>query len=201
MKVLVGFEYSGIVREAFIKKGHDVISCDILPTDISGNHYQGDIFDIIDNDFDLGIFFPPCTHLSGAGAPSWKIKQADGRQKAAFDLVLRVYNCKIPKLSIENPTGFLNTNWKKPDQIINPWQFGEPFKKRTCLWLKNLPILIPTKIVKPEYHFTSNSFRGGLLKDGTRKKSDLPVFKAWYSAKERSKSFQGIADAMAEQWG
>ncbi len=112
-----------------------------------------------------------------------------------------IYNNPCKKIVIENPTGKLNTAWRKPDQIINPFQFGEPFKKRTCLWLKGLPKLIHTNVVEPKYHFTSNSTRGGLLADGTRKKSALPIFKAWDSAKERSKTFHGIACAMAMQWG
>jgi hypothetical protein len=114
--------------------------------------------------------------------------------------VLKLANCGIPKIAIENPTGYLNTNWKKPNQIINPFQFGDPFKKRTCLWLDGLPKLKPTNIVEPKFHYTSNSTRGGLLKDGTRRKSKLPIHKAWDNATERSKTFPGIAKAMAEQW-
>lgn len=102
---------------------------------------------------------------------------------------------------IENPTGILNTVWRKPDQIINPYQFGHPFKKRTCLWLKGLEKLKDTDLVEPKFHYTSNSTQGGKLKDGTRRKSKLPIFKAWESSKERSKTFAGIAKAMAEQWG
>lgn len=203
MRILIACEYSGVVREAFKALGHDVWSCDLLPTDIPGQHYEGDIFDFMyDGIWDLMVAFPPCTHLSGAGAPSWKQKQADGRQQSAIDFVVKLWqadNCK--RIAIENPTGILSTVWEKPAQIINPFQFGQPFKKRTCLWLKNLPILIPTNIVKPEYHYTSNSTQGGLLKNGTRKKSILPIRKAWDSSQERSKSFEGIAKAMANQWG
>lgn len=202
LRVLVACEYSGRVRDAFTAMGHYAVSCDILPSDVPGKHYQGDVFDIIDNnEWDMILAFPPCTHLSGAGAPSWKEKQADGRQQAAIDFVMKIYNNKCPLISIENPTGILNTVWRKPDQIINPFQFGEPFKKRTCLWLKGLPKLEPTKVVEPEYHFTSNSTQGGKLKDGTRRKSKLPIYKAWDSAKERSMTFRGIANAMALQWG
>ena len=200
LKVLVACEYSGRVRDAFIARGHDATSCDILPTETGGPHYQGDIFDIIDDDWDMILAFPPCTHLSGAGAPSWKQKQADGRQEAAIDFVMKIYNNPCRRIAIENPTGKLNTAWRKPDQIINPFQFGEPFKKRTCLWLKGLPLLQSTNVVEPEYHFTSNSTQGGQLKDGTRRKSKLPIYKAWDSSKERSMTFQGIADAMAQQW-
>lgn len=200
LKVLVACEYSGRVRDALTALGHDATSCDILPTDTEGQHYQGDVFDIIDDDWDIILAFPPCTHLSAAGAPSWKEKQEDGRQQAAIDFVMKIYNNKCPKIAIENPTGRLNSYWRKPDQIINPFQFGEPFKKRTCLWLKGLPALVPTDVIEPKYHFTSNSTRGGLLKDGTRKKSKLPIRKAWDSPKERSMTFKGIAGAMAEQW-
>ena len=201
MKVLIGCEYSGIVREAFKAKGHDAWSCDLLDTEIPGNHIKGDVLDILNDGWDMIIAFPPCTHLSGAGAPSWKEKQKDGRQQKAIDFVLKIYNSICQKIVIENPTGILNTVWRKPDQIINPFQFGEPFKKRTCLWLKGFPLLIPTEIVEPKYHYTSNSTQGGILKDGTRRKSKLPIYKAWDSSRERSRTFQGIANAMANQWG
>ena len=201
MRVLIGCEYSGIVREAFKAKGHDAWSCDLLDTEIPGNHIKGDVLDILNDGWDMIIAFPPCTHLSGAGAPSWKEKQKDGRQQKAIDFVLKIYNSICQKIVIENPTGILNTVWRKPDQIINPFQFGEPFKKRTCLWLKGFPLLIPTEIVEPKYHYTSNSTQGGILKDGTRRKSKLPIYKAWDSSRERSRTFQGIANAMANQWG
>lgn len=203
MNILIACEYSGIVREAFKKKGHYALSCDLLPSDIPGNHYQGDIFDVLYyRIWDLMIAFPPCDHLSGVGAQYWKQKQKDGRQQSAINFVIKLWqadNCK--RIAIENPTGILSTVWRKPTQIINPFQFGQPFKKRTCLWLKNLPPLKPTNIIEPEYHFTSNSTQGGLLKDGTRRKSKLPIRKAWDSAHERAKSFEGIASAMADQWG
>lgn len=202
MRVLVACEESQAVCIEFRKLGHEAFSCDLQ--ECSGGHpewhFQQDIFEVINMGWDLMIAFPPCTHLSGAGAPSWKIKQSDGRQQSAIDFVKRIWDVPI-KLCIENPTGILNTSWKKPSQIINPFQFGEPFKKRTCLWLKGLPLLTPTNIVNPLYHHTSNSTRGGLLKNGTRKKSILPIRKNWDSSKERSKTFPGIARAMAEQWG
>lgn len=202
MNVLIACEYSGIVREAFTKKGHYAVSCDILPTEMAGVHHLGDIREVMHRQrWDMIIAFPPCTHLSSAGAQLWKQKQADGRQKEAIDFFMLFINNSCAKISIENPSGIMNTKYRKPDQIINPFQFGDPFKKRTCLWLKGLPKLIPTNIVEPTHHFTSNSTRGGLLKDGTRKKSQLPILKAWDTGKERSKTFQGIANAMAEQWG
>lgn len=201
MKVLIACEFSGIVRDAFIAKGHDAISCDILPSEKPGPHYHGDVRDLLNQLWDLIIAFPPCTHLSAAGAPSWKQKQLDGRQQSAIDFFMQFANNNCSKIAIENPTGIMSKSWRKPDQIINPFQFGDPFKKRTCLWLKNLPLLIPTDIVEPQFHYTSNSIRGGLLKNGTRKQSKLPIFKAWDSSKERSKTFHGIANATANQWG
>lgn len=201
MRVLVACEFSQIVTKAFRDRGHHAMSLDLLQT--QGNpdwHLQMDIRDIWDA-WDLIIAFPPCTDLAASGAPSWKVKQADGRQQRAIELVKFIWDFPCERIAIENPTGILNTVWRKPDQIINPFQFGEPYRKRTCLWLKGLPKLTPTNIVEPEYHWTSNSTRGGLLKDGTRKKSELPIRKAWDNWKERSKTFQGIANAMAEQWG
>lgn len=203
MKVLIACEESQAVCKAFRLRGHQAFSCDIQPC--SGGHpewhYQQDVFEVINMGWDLMIGFPPCTHLSAAGAPSWRQKQIDGRQQDAFKFFMALYNSNIPKICLENPTGYINSHYRKPSQIINPFQFGEPFKKRTCLWLKNLPLLIPTEIVEPKFHFTSNSTRGGLLKNGTRKKSQLPIRKAWDNSTERSKTFPGIANAMAEQWG
>lgn len=201
--VLVGCEESQVVCKAFRELGHEAYSCDLKPC--SGGspewHLQMDVFDAIKlKKWDAGIFFPDCTHLSGAGAPSWKIKQADGRQQKAIEFVLDLMWCGLKFIAIENPTGILSSVIRKPDQIINPFQFGDPYKKRTCLWLTRFPKLEPTNIVEPLFHHTSNSTRGGLLKDGTRKKSALPIRKAWDSATERSKTFPGIAKAMAEQW-
>ncbi|AUR81469.1 S-adenosyl-L-methionine-dependent methyltransferase [Vibrio phage 1.007.O._10N.261.55.F9] len=204
MKVLIACEESQAVCKEFRKLGHEAYSCDTQ--ECSGGrpewHIQDDALKVINREeWDMIIAFPPCTDLSSAGAPSWKQKQADGRQQAAIDFVYAIRDADCELIAIENPTGKLNTSWRKPDQIINPFQFGDPFKKRTCLWLKGLPKLEDTNVVEPKYHYTSNSTRGGLLKDGTRKKSSLPIYKAWDSPKERSKTFPGIAKAMAEQWG
>lgn len=196
MNVLVACEFSQVVTQAFIKAGHNAMSCDLLPGEKGLPHYQGDVRDILNDGWHIIIAFPPCTDLSAAGAPSWKEKQKDGRQQKAIEFVKNIWNIPVKMIAIENPTGKLNTSWQKPDQIINPFQFGDPYKKRTCLWLKNLPPLVPTKIVTPKYHWTSNSTQGGLLKDGTRRKSKLPIRKAWCTSKERSITFQGIADAM-----
>lgn len=202
MRILVACEESQAVTIELRKLGHEAYSCDLL--ECSGGHpewhFQNDVLDMLDMNWGMIIAFPPCTHLCGAGAPSWKEKQKDGRQQSAIDFVYAIRDCDCERIAIENPTGKLNTIWRKPDQIINPFQFGDPFKKRTCLWLKGLPLLNPTNVVEPEFHYTSNSARGGLRKDGTRAKSKLPIFKAWDSPKERSKTFPGIAKAMAEQW-
>ena len=190
MKVLVACEFSGIVREAFVKRGHDAWSCDLLPTEIPGNHYTGDVFDIINYGWDMMIAHPPCTHLAVSGAKHFAKKRADGRQQEGIDLFMRFTDTNIPMVAIENPIGIMSTLWRKPDQIIHPWQFGDAFEKTTCLWLKGLPVLLPTSIVSKGEFVTTPS--------GKR----LPK---WYSdnksAKNRSRTFRGIADAMAEQWG
>ena len=203
MRVLVACEESQAVCKEFRALGHEAYSCDII--DCSGGnpewHIKGDAIDAINSrKWDMIIAFPPCTHLSGVGAPSWKKKQEDGRQQEAIDFVYAIRDSDCEFISIENPTGILNTVWRKPDQILNPFQFGDPYKKRTCLWLKGLPKLIDTDLVEPIAHWCSNSTQGGKLKDGTRRKSKLPIRKAWDGSKERSKTFPGIAKAMAKQW-
>ncbi len=191
MKVLVACEYSGIVREAFAAKGHNAWSCDLLPTDKPGPHYQGDVLDILDDGFDLMVAHPPCTHLAVSGARWFKYKQKE--QAEALDFVRRLLDADIPQICLENPVSIISSRIRKPDQIIQPYEYGHEASKKTCLWLKNLPKLKPTKIVsKGEFHIT---------KSGRK----LPK---WYNlppstdrAKIRSETFQGIADAMAEQWG
>lgn len=183
MKILIACEYSGTVRDAFIKAGHQAISCDLLPTDVPGPHYQGSVFDILDDGFDMMIAHPPCTHLAVSGARHFKAKQADGRQQEALDFVHRLLDADIPRIALENPISIISSRIRKPDQIIQPWQFGHGETKATCLWLKNLPCLEPTNIV-----------------DGREQRIwKLPPGKDRW--KIRSKTFQGIADAMAEQWG
>ena len=195
MKVLIACEYSGTVRDAFIRQGHDAMSCDLLPTDVPGPHYQGDVFDIIDNGWDMMIAHPPCTHLAVSGARHFKAKQADGRQQSALGFVRALLDCGIKRIALENPVSIISSRIRKPDQIIQPWEYGEDASKATCLWLKNLPQLLPTQIVhprivngKPRY---ANQTDSGQNKLG-------PSDDRW---KIRSKTFQGIADAMAEQWG
>ena len=182
MRVLVACEYSGTVRDAFIKRGHTAISCDLLPSDAGEPHYQGDIADIINHGWDLVIAFPPCTHLAVSGARWFKEKQADGRQQQGIDFFMS-FTSLACKWAIENPIGIMSTHYRKPDQIVQPWMFGHGETKATCLWLNGLPKLQPTKIV--------DGREQRIWKLG-------PSEDRW---KIRSKTYQGIADAMAEQWG
>jgi len=183
MKILIACEYSGRVREAFKVKGHDVTSCDILPTEIPGNHYQGDIRDILHEEWDMIIAFPPCNDLAVSGARWFKEKQKDGRQQNSIEFFMMFADHPCEKIAIENPIGIMSSKWRKPDQIVQRWQFGHGETKATCLWLKGLPKLEPTKIV-----------------EGREQRIwKLPPTKD--RAKLRSLTFQGIADAMAEQWG
>jgi len=181
MKVLIACEFSGAVRDAFTSKGHNAISCDLLPSETPGKHYQGNVFDIIDDGFDLMIAHPPCTHLAVSGARWFKNKIE--QQKEALRFVTDLMNCKIQKICIENPISIISSKIKKPDQIIQPWQFGHGETKSTCLWLKNLPLLIPDNIV-----------------DGRESRIHKmpPSENRW---KERSRTYKGIAWAMANQWG
>ena len=181
MKVLVACEFSGIVRDAFAAKGHDAISCDLLPSLTSGQHYRGDVRDMLSRDWDMVIAFPPCTHLASSGARWFKEKRADGRQQQGIDFFMLFANCE--RVAIENPVGIMSTEYRKPDQIIQPWQFGHGETKATCLWLRGLPKLKATDIVggrEARIHNMSPGPDRGLL---------------------RSITYQGIADAMASQWG
>lgn len=181
MNILIACEFSGIVRDAFIKKGHYAISCDILPTEKKGQHYQGDILDIINDGWDLMVAHPPCIHLAVSGARWFKYKQKE--QAESLEFVRKLLNAPIDKIALENPISIISTKIRKPDQIIQPWQFGHGETKATCLWLKNLPKLKPTNIVSGREN---------------RIHKMPPSKDRW---KNRSRTFQGIADAMAEQWG
>ena len=200
MRVLVACEYSGTVRDAFLAKGHDAVSCDLLDTDVPGPHYKGDVRDIINNGWDLMIAHPPCTFLTVAGArwfyhpddkhlptsqrrphPKYPTRRQD--QLDAIEFVKFLMSANIEKIALENPVGVLSTQYKKPSQIIQPWQFGHGVTKATCLWLKNLPLLTPTEIVSGRVAECHN----------------LPPSKDRW--KLRSKTYEGIAKAMAEQWG
>lgn len=191
MRVLIACEYSGTVRDAFIARGHDAMSCDLLPTDVAGPHYQGDVFDVIDDGWDLGIFHPPCTHLAVSGAMHFAKKKASGVQDEALAFVCRLMDCKIPKWGLENPVSIISSRIRKPDQIIQPWQFGHMEQKTTCLWLKNLKPLTPTDIVRDEMMKLPKNVR-------ERMHYLPPSENRW---KLRSKTYQGIANAMASQWG
>ena len=180
MKVLIACEYSGIVREAFKKKGHDALSCDLLPSEIPGKHYQGKVEDIIGEGWDLMIAHPPCTHLAVSGARWFKDKRREQGEALAF--VQYLLNAPIPRIALENPVSIISSKIRKPDQIIQPWQFGHGETKATCLWLKGLPKLVPTNIVSGREH---------------RVHQMPPSPDRW---KERSRTFTGIAKAMAEQW-
>lgn len=183
MKVLVACEYSGIVRDAFLAMGHEAMSCDLLPTDTLGPHYQGDVRDVIDYPWDLMIAHPPCTHLSVSGARHFAEKRMDGRQQSAVSFFMMLAKSDIPKIAIENPVCIMSSLYRKPDQVIQPWQFGHGETKATCLWLKGLPLLTPTEIVEGR-------------EDRIHKMPPGPD--RW---KERSKTYKGIAAAMAAQWG
>ena len=191
MRVLIACEYSGTVRDAFIARGHDAMSCDLLPTDVAGPHYQGDVFDIINDGYDLMIAHPPCTHLAVSGAMHFAKKKASGVQDAALQFVRDLMNAPIPQICIENPISIISSRIRKPDQIIQPWQFGHLEQKKTCLWLKNLKPLTPTDIVHDEMMKLPKNVR-------ERLHYLPPSENRW---KLRSKTYQGIANAMASQWG
>ena len=160
MRVLVACEFSGIVREAFARRGHEAWSCDLLESEQPTLfHHQGDARDLLNDGWDIMIAFPPCTDLSVIGAAQWRAKQADGRQAAALAFVCELMAAPIPRIAIENPVGRISTAIRKPDQIIHPWQFGEPWMKRTCLWLSGLPALRPTVIVEPLGHWVDGGSR------------------------------------------
>lgn len=182
MRVLVGCEFSGTVRDAFIRAGHDAISCDLLDTETPGPHYRGDVFTMPGlEDFDLGIFHPPCTHLAVSGSRWFEEKEEEQRQALAF--VEKIMALDIPRIAIENPVSVISSRICKPSQIIQPWMFGHGETKTTCLWLKNLPKLKPTRIVDGRF---------------ARVHRLPPSEDRWML---RSKTYAGIADAMAEQWG
>ena len=181
MKVLVACEYSGRVRDAFTAKGHDAISCDLLPTESEGKHYIGDVRDILNDGFDLMIAHPPCTHLAVSGSRHFWRKQK--QQLEALNFVRILMDAPIDRYCLENPVSVIGSKIRHADQTVQPWMFGHGETKATCLWLKNLPLLKPTKYV-----------------DGREPKVWLepPGPDRW---KNRSRTYQGIADAMAEQWG
>ena len=205
MKILVACEFSGIVRDAFAKRGHDAWSCDLLPTERPGNHIQGDVLEILDDGWDLMIAHPPCTHLAGSGARWWKEKIRDGRQRAAVEFFRRFTDAPIEKIAVENPIGCLSRLYRKADQIIQPFWFGDSVQKATCLWLKGLPILKPTNIVdRGMIYVDPRGHKHGVNHTNRAKVAYSPLMLLAPSTerwKIRSRTFPGIADAMAEQWG
>ena len=192
MKILIACEYSGTVRRAFSANGHNVTSCDLLPSDDdSKDHYQGDVFDLLNNNkYDLMIAHPPCTHLAVSGAAWFKAKRESGVQQEALAFVQRLMDADIPKICIENPVSIISSQIRKPEQIIQPYQFGHLEQKKTCLWLKNLPNLVDTNNVYDEMMTLPR-------KDREKMHYLPPSPDRW---KLRSKTYQGIADAMANQW-
>jgi site-specific DNA-cytosine methylase len=200
MKVLIACEFSGTVRDAFSKKGHEAWSCDLLDTETIGKHIKGDVLEILNQKWDLMIAHPPCQRLTCAANKYYKeeySKRFPNIQKEREEAILffmNFANAKIDKICIENPIGIMSTRYKKPNQIIQPYQFGHTERKSTCLWLKNLPQLKPTNIVKPDIIIHKNGKTDSRLHYETLK---LPKE---LRSKIRSKTFQGIADAMANQW-
>lgn len=219
MRVLVACEFSGTVRDAFVARGHDAVSCDLLPTDRPGPHIQGDVLDILGEGWDLMIAHPPCTHLAVSGARYFAEKRADGRQQAALEFVRRLMDAPIPRWCIENPVSIISTEIRKPDQIVQPYQFGHPESKKTCLWLQGLPCLVPTKTVEPVWmknddgtdyrdgrgkRYSPTHYLTGRMQPRWANQTASGQNKLGPSAdrwKLRSKTYQGIADAMAAQWG
>lgn len=182
--VLIGMEESGVVRRAMAARGYNAWSCDLEESeDGSDQHYKGDIRDMLDYPWDLAIFHPPCTHLAVSGARHFPRKRADGSQAAALDFVRMLLEAKIPRIALENPVSIISTQIRKPDQIIQPWMFGHGETKATCLWLKNLPLLVPTDVV------AGREARIHHMPPGPDR------------AKNRSRTYDGIGAAMAEQWG
>ena len=197
MKVLVACEYSGRVRDAFIAKGHDAISCDLLPTDVPGPHYQGDVLELIRREsFDLMVAHPPCTDLCSSGL-HWNNRVPGRAEKTeeALEFVRALLFCGIPKIALENPQGCIGTRIRKSDQVIQPWQFGHDASKSTHLWLKGLTPLRPTSIIEPR--LVDGKKRWANQTDSGQNRLG-PSEDRW---KIRSETYAGIAEAMASQWG
>lgn len=196
MKILVACEFSGTVRNAFAALGHDAWSCDLRKTSIPGNHYQGDVFEIIGDGWDLMIAHPPCTYLTVSGNRHFPGNPERWQQRLdAINFVWKLMQAPIPRIAIENPMGAISTHIRPPEQYIEPYMFGHPETKRTGLWLKNLPHLIPTKIVEPQYKVSKSGKRFSPTHWNTASTNN-PA-----NERIRSKTYQGIANAMAIQWG
>jgi site-specific DNA-cytosine methylase len=189
VKVLIACEYSGAVRDAFLARGHDAMSCDLLPTEVPGPHYQGDVRDVLGDGWDLMVAHPPCTHLAVSGARWFKDKREE--QAEALDFVRLLLDAPIPRIALENPVSIISSRIRKPTQIIQPFMFGHPEKKATCLWLKGLPKLRATDDV--------SEAMASLPKSVTERVHRMPPGPDRW--KERSRTYAGIAAAMASQWG
>ena len=214
VRVLVGCEFSGIVRDAFRARGHEVISCDYLDSAAPGPHYKGNVLNILDDGWDLMIAHPPCTYLAVSGARWFEGREV--QQGMALDFVRDLMRARIPRIAIENPVSIISSHIRKPDQIIQPWQFGHDASKATCLWLKNLWPLVPTEIVNPSYACCGTRFEYTLGKYGCANCNGEKVARpVWGNqtpggqnklgpsptrASDRSRTYPGIAQAMAEQW-
>jgi hypothetical protein len=194
--ILVAGEYSGTVRNAFALEGHDAVSCDLLPTEIAGPHYTGDVRDILGDGWDLMIAHPPCTYLCSSGL-HWNKKrpERDALTEEALEFVRLLMRAPIKRIAIENPIGCISTKIRKPDQIIQPWQFGHDASKATCFWLKNLPLLVPTDFVEPR--LIAGKKRWANQTDSGQNKLP-PSADRW---KLRSTTYSQVAAAMADQWG
>lgn len=196
MRVLIACEYSGAVRDAFIAAGHDAMSCDLLPSEILGPHYQGDVRDVLGDRWDLMVAHPPCTYLSVSGM-HWTRRGLRDPQltEDALDFVRLLLAAPIPRIAVENPVSIISTRIRRPDQIVQPWQYGHDASKTTCLWLKNLPALQPTQIIEPR--IVNGRRRWANQTDGGQNRLS-PSADRW---KRRSATYAGIAGAMAAQWG
>lgn len=192
LRILVGCEESGVVRRAFRALGHEAWSCDLLPArDGSPYHLQCDVLTVLDRGWDMGLFYPPCTHLAVSGARHFKEKRKDGRQQEAIRFFMACAQAPIRRICVENPISIMSSVWRKPDQIIHPWMFGHPEQKATCLWLINLPTLDPTEVVYDEMMLLPRNIRERI--------HHLPPTPD--RALIRSETYAGIAQAKAQQWG
>lgn len=217
MKVLVACEFSGVVRDAFAKRGHDATSCDLLPSDRPGAHILGDVRAVDVRDFDLMIAHPPCTDLAVSGARYFKAKIADGRQGGALNFIRWLLDAPVERIALENPIGVISSKIRKPDQIVQPWQFGHRESKATCWWLKGLPKLTPTSAIDPQWYgccgdrfpFALGRYgcpnchgekRSKLVYDNQTPSGQNKLGPSASRAADRAVTYQGLADAMAEQW-
>ncbi|HEA68312.1 MAG TPA: hypothetical protein ENI07_16055 [Desulfobacterales bacterium] len=204
MKILIACEYSGIVRDAFIARGHDAMSCDLLPTESPGPHYQGDVFNIINDGWDMMIGFPPCTFITYAGTRHWDNPGRLENRLEALQFFAQLWLAPVDKICLENPRGCASPVIAKYSQLINPYYFGDSFSKPTCLWLKKLPLLQHSEtdtLFEQRTHVDKGEFVEFVTNKGTIKKEAKWYRELGGNSHARSKTFPGIADAMAEQWG